>query len=160
MRPPSPRLPRPNRSWSRLLRIVWAVAVAQILLIVMDPGGLSERLGPVLLAVSLASLLLLAAAARGITYQPQPVPAAEAGRNDVTADAVVTATALGGPCDGASWQLRPDQLPAPQQVWWPANGSSHCYRLDSRPLTRAPTSSATLSYSHHHTTSTTDTPPS
>ena len=72
MRPPSHGLPRPNRGWSRrLVRIVWAVAVAQILLIVMDPGGLRGRLGPVLLAVSLASLLLLAAAARRITHQPQ-----------------------------------------------------------------------------------------
>ena len=160
MRPPSHGLPRPNRGWSRrLVRIVWAVAVAQILLIVMDPGGLRGRLGPVLLAVSLASLLLLAAAARRITHQPQPLPAAEAGRNDVPADAVVTAVALGGPCDGASWQLGPDQDPAPRQVWLHANGGSHRYRLDSRPLTVAPTSPATLTYSHH-TTSTTDTRPS
>ena len=139
---------------------MWAVAVAQILLIVMDPGGLRERLGPVLLAVSLASLLLLVAAAWRITHQPPPVPAAEAGRNGVPADAVVTAVALGGPCDGASWELGPDQDPPPRWVWLTVNGGSHCYRLDSRPLTRAPTSSAILIYSHHHTTSTTDTRPS
>ncbi len=140
--------------------MVWAVAVARILLIVMDPGGLRERLGLVLLEVSLASLLLLAATARRITHQPLPVPAAEAGRSDVPADAAVTAVAQGGPCDGASWQLRPNQLPAPRQVWWPVNGGSHCYRLGSCPLTRAPASSATHTYSHHQTTSTTDTRPS
>lgn len=160
MRPPSSGLPRPNRSWRRrLVRIVWGVAVAQILLIVTDPGGLRERLGPVLLAASLTSLLLLAAAARRITHQPKPVSAAEAGWNDGPAEPVLAATALGGPCDGVSWQLGPDQLPAPLQVWLPTNGASHCYQLASQRLTRASTSPPTLTY-RHHPTATKDTRPS
>lgn len=160
MRPPSSGLPRPNRTWSRrLVQVVWGVAVAQILLIVTDPGGLRERLGPILLAASLTSLLLLAAAARRITHQPQPVPAAEAGLNGGPTDPVFTATALGGPCDGASWQLGPDQLPAPRQVWLTTNGASHRYQLASQRLTATPTSPPTLAY-RHHTTSTTDTRPS
>jgi len=62
---------------------------------------------------------------------------------------VLTAVALGGPFDVASWQLSLDQLPAPQQVWLPASGGGHRYRLDARQLTSAPTPSATVTYTHH-----------
>ncbi len=102
-----------------------------------------------LLAVGLLALLLSCAAAWRITHQPQPVPADHAGWNDIWVDAVLTAVALGGPFDGASWQLSLDQLPAPQQVWLPASGGGHRYRLDARQLTSAPTPSATVTYTQH-----------
>jgi len=112
---------------------VCAVAAAQILLIAMDPGERRERLGRCCSRYACSPWLLLCAAAWRITHQPQPVPADHAGWNDIWVDAVLTAVALGGPFDGASWQLSLDQLPAPQQVWLPASGGGHRYRLDAAP---------------------------
>lgn len=134
---------RNRRVGRRLIQIVWALAVAQILLIVVDPGGLRQRLGPAPLAISLFTLFVLAAAARRITHRPKPESLADGGLGAPVA-AELTATAVGGPCDGASWQLGPNHLLAPKQVWLPAGDGSHCYRL-----TGTPTPGMTLTYTHH-----------
>ena len=141
--------PHRRRHWARrLIQIVWAVAVAQILLLVMNLGGLRQRLGPVLLALILLSLLVLSATARRLGHPPKPPPAAAADRDVLPVTTVFTATALGGPCDGACWQLGTNQLPVPQQVWLPAGGGSHCYRLASHQLSVDPTPQVTLTYTH------------
>ena len=159
MRSPSLGLPPPKHSRGRwLVRIVWAAAVAQILLIVPDRAGLHERFGAVLLPVSLISMLLLAAAAWRVTHRPQHAPApAEGPRSDPVA-VRIGAVALGGPCDGASWQLGSDELPAPRQVWLPSHGQNYSYRLVTHQIAGALTSSALLTY-RHQITSTTDTHP-
>lgn len=136
-----PALPQWIARWSRrrrgrLLVTLWIVSVAQIVLVVVHPAGW-QRVGPVLLAISVLTLLVLAAVAHQITQRPTSTPGL-----------TFTATALGGPCDGASWQLHPDQLPVPRRVWLPAHGQDHLYRLASHRTSEAAKPKVSLTYAH------------
>lgn len=127
---------RPRSRW--LLALLWIVNVGQIVLIVMHPAGLQRRFGPVLLGISMLTLLVLAAAAHQITERPTSTPGL-----------TFRATALGGPCDGASWQLGTEQVPPPRRVWLPAHGESHLYLLASQRTTGTANPRVTLTYAHH-----------
>jgi len=133
------RIARWSRRHSRLLpATLGAVNVAQIVLLVVHPAGLQQRIGPILLGISLLTLLVLAAAAHQVTHRPTQMP-----------PLAFTATALGGPCDGASWQIAADQLPIPRQVWLPAHGERHLYRLASHRTSETTNPRVTLTYAHH-----------
>ncbi len=134
-------LPQRKAHWSRrrrrrLVAALWIINVAQIVLVGVHPAGW-QRVGPVLLAISVLTLLVLAAVAHQITQRPTSTPGL-----------TFTATALGGPCDGASWQLYPNQLPVPRHVWLPAHGKSHLYRLASHRTSEAANPKVSLTYAH------------
>ena len=126
-----------RRRRRRLLVTLWTVSVAQIVLVVVHPSGL-QRFGPVLLGISVLTLLVLAAVAHQITQRPTPTPGL-----------TFTATAVGGPCDGASWPLAPGQVPIPRRVWLPAHGEDHLYLLASHQTTEAADPGVNLTYAHH-----------